>query len=174
VQNLEILWCVKISSKCHFIPVDCHKRSWLKYSFLHMLTINTLYHDDCYQWSVVHRYARWLERQITFGWINYKVIGIRAKYILVHGTENEMPYWEVQNCLPYCCEKLVRFKAILLRGIAQVVLLHCDPCSIEHLFYNMASVPLATKPGSRKPWFRTRVCVRRCNRTGRLNNTREW
>jgi len=34
-----------------------------------------------------HRYARRLDRQITFGWINCKVIRIRAKCILVHRME---------------------------------------------------------------------------------------
>jgi hypothetical protein len=45
----EILLGVNISSESHFSPVSCHKRSLLKYSFLHMLTINILHHDDCYQ-----------------------------------------------------------------------------------------------------------------------------
>ena len=42
-------------------------------------------------------YARWLDRQIMFGVINYKVIRIRAKCILAHGTEINVPHWEVQT-----------------------------------------------------------------------------
>jgi hypothetical protein len=37
----------------------------------------------------------------------YKVIRIRGKYILAHGTENKMPHWEVRTCLPYCCEEIL-------------------------------------------------------------------
>jgi len=29
--------------------------------------------------------------------INYKVIRIRAKYILAHGTEINVPHWEIQT-----------------------------------------------------------------------------
>jgi hypothetical protein len=119
----EILLVVKISSKRHFSPVSCHKRSLLKYSFRHMLTIKTLHHGDCYQWPLVHRYARWLERQIRFCWINYKVIRIRAKYILAQGTESKMPHLEVRTCFPCCSEEFFSFTAILLRGIKHAVLL---------------------------------------------------
>jgi len=38
-----------------------------------------------------HRYGRWLDRQNTFGWINYKDIRIRAKCILAHGMEVVVP-----------------------------------------------------------------------------------
>lgn len=51
--------------------------------------------------------ARWLKREIAFASINYKVIRIRGKYMLAHGTENKMPHWEVRTSLPYSCEELL-------------------------------------------------------------------
>jgi hypothetical protein len=52
-------------------------------------------------------YAWRLDKQITFGWINYKVIIIWTNYILVHGTEINMPHWEVWTSWPYYCEELL-------------------------------------------------------------------
>jgi hypothetical protein len=173
VQSPEILSGVKISSKCHFSPVGCHKRGLLKYSFLHLLQINKMYHDDSYQWSLVQRYARWLERQITFGWINYKVIRIRAKYISAHGKKNKMPLFAV-----LLREVFVRFTAILLRGFAKAVLLRGVACVVPaqlntcFIMWQMFHKQPSQVRGN--TWFRTRVCVRRCKRTGRLNITREW
>jgi len=40
-----------------------------------------------------HRYAGRLDRQITFGGINFEVIRIRAKYILEHGMEVKVSHW---------------------------------------------------------------------------------
>jgi hypothetical protein len=39
-----------------------------------------------------HGYAPCLDRQFMFGWINYKVIRIRAKYILGRRTEINVPH----------------------------------------------------------------------------------
>ena len=52
-------------------------------------------------------YARWLDRHITFGWISYKIIRIRAKKVLAHGTESKVLHWEVRTFWPYCFEELL-------------------------------------------------------------------
>jgi len=52
-------------------------------------------------------YALWLDKHITFGWISYKVIRIRAKKILAQETENILLYWEVRTSWPYCFEELL-------------------------------------------------------------------
>ena len=46
--------------------------------------------------------------KITFGWFNFKVIRIRAKYILAHGTEIKVPQWQVvRTSWSYCCGELL-------------------------------------------------------------------
>jgi hypothetical protein len=42
-----------------------------------------------------HRYVRWLDRQITLGLINYKVIRIRSQYILGQVTDIGVPHCSV-------------------------------------------------------------------------------
>jgi len=44
-----------------------------------------------------HRYPGWLDRQITFGWINCEVIRIRAKCTLAHGMEIKVSHWELRT-----------------------------------------------------------------------------
>jgi len=63
----------------------------------------------------------------------------------------------------------VRFTAVLLRGAARVVPAQVNTCFIiwQVFFKQPSQVREYT-------WFRTRVCVRRGKRTGRLRNTREW
>ena len=109
-----------------------------------------------------HGYGRWLDRQITYGWINSQVIRLRAKYILAYGTEIIVPRWEVRPFWPYCCEEL-------LLGLWSY-------CCEELRVWSLLDVKTcSSKPTSRKHV----VSDRRVRQTGkkkpgRLNKTHVW
>lgn len=90
------------------------------------------------------QHVRWLDRQITFRWINFIVVRIRAKCMFAHGTEIKLPRWEVRTSWPYSCEELL----FALWSYCYVGL-HCSMWT-----------PVQPSQVRGNVRFRTRVCVR--------------
>ena len=98
-------------------------------------------------------YARWLKRQITFGWISYEVIRIRTKEILAHGTESKVLNWKVRTSWSYCFEELLlSLWPYYCEGLHVLSLLNLNTCFIrEQVFLKQPSWVRGNS------WFRTRM-----------------